>query len=129
MRIHYETIIIIKIILIATIQNVSPLPFIFGSTAHNGNRRQIVEWQQPSDEWNITTLPRSITPHLNAKNYSASLHVIPTAEVDVDEDTLAHLREIKVMCSLTCLLSLSLYFSLSSLSGQSATVTEFTHFE
>ena len=37
-------------------------PFIFT------NHRQVINWTAPIDDWNIESVPRSITPHLNPKN-------------------------------------------------------------
>lgn len=78
---------------------VSALPFLFGPTSNNGNyqqRRQIVEWQPPLDEWNITSVPRSIIPFLKARNNSGYYLYPKAEETDRDDEILRRLQEIKV---------------------------------
>lgn len=69
-------------------------PFIFTSSGNN-NRRQYTKWTSPVDEWNITSLPRSIVPHLKPRN---GTHQLPMVRPDPnDEDALLErLKELKV---------------------------------
>lgn len=69
------------------------LPFLFGGS---GYRRSVIEYQTPADDWNITSVPRSITPHLPARN--ASHYIMPPrkSSAEIDEETLERLRDIKV---------------------------------
>lgn len=79
---------------------VSALPFLFGSpTSNSGNyqqRQQIIEWQPPVDEWNITSIPRSIIPFLKARNNSGYYLNPSTEETDRDDEILRRLQEVKV---------------------------------
>lgn len=74
-------------------------PFLPASTAKRRRQRSQVEWKQPEDNWNITTLPRSILPHLENKNYTHSLPApgnIQYKVIDSDERMLERFHEIKV---------------------------------
>lgn len=68
-------------------------PFIF--TSSGNNRRQYTKWTSPVDEWNITSLPRSIIPHLKPRN---GTHQLPMVRPDAsDEDALLErLKELQV---------------------------------
>lgn len=78
------------------------LPFVFSRSNTRSARTQI-EWQQPEDNFNISSLPRSIFPHLENKNYK---HIVPQpaspqfrtidSDSENDEKILAKLLEIKV---------------------------------
>lgn len=90
MKINYELLFVCCLIIQS---RVSGLPFLLSST-NNANRRQVIEWQTPNDDWNITNVPRSITPFLKAKNSTGSYvqPKIPSHE----ELLLQRLQEIKV---------------------------------
>lgn len=100
MRIHYGLVFVYGIILQS---GVSAFPFLLSST-NNGNRRQVIEWQTPIDDWNITSVPRSITPFLKAKNNTGS-YVHPKTS-DHDELMLQRLQEIKVSSGADSFISL-----------------------
>lgn len=97
MKIQYElSAIVYKLLLsLLLLSNVNGLPFLFGTT--HGNRDHMVEYQTPDDNWNITSLPRSITPHINHIN-STQNHVIPPrkSEQQLEDEILHRLHEIKV---------------------------------
>lgn len=62
-------------------------------------QRSQVVWKQPEDNWNITTLPRSILPHLENKNYTHSLPApgnVHYRMIDSDERMLEHFNVMKV---------------------------------
>lgn len=64
--------------------------------------RSYVAWKQPEDNWNITTLPRSILPHLENKNFTHSLPAPGNVQfrvIDADERMLERFHEIKVSLS------------------------------
>lgn len=95
MKIYYEIFYTyIALILIPT--NVFGLPFLFGTTAQ---RRHIVEFHTPPDEWNIMSAPRSITPHLHPRNDTKHEHHLdfPIGRTPAEEEALLQrLKEIKV---------------------------------
>jgi hypothetical protein len=65
------------------------------------NNRAYIEWEPPEDNWNITSVPRSVEPHVILKNHQ---HNLPPAtnfkviETDEDEQILRRLQEFKVNC-------------------------------
>ncbi|XP_031627934.1 sphingomyelin phosphodiesterase isoform X2 [Contarinia nasturtii] len=96
MKIQYElSAIVYKLLLsLLLLTNVNGLPFLFGTT--HGNRDHMVEYQTPDDNWNITSVPRSITPHINHINFTQN-HVIPPrkSEQQLEDEILHRLHEIK----------------------------------
>lgn len=95
MKIYYE-LLFTYIALITIPTNVFGLPFLFGTTAH---RRHIVEYHTPPDEWNVLSVPRSITPHLqprNDTNHERHLDFPVARNAAEDEAILQRLKEIKV---------------------------------
>lgn len=81
------------IYLILLLSHVTALPFSFGN-GQNGYRRL---YQQPTDNWNIMSAPRSITPHLIPKHNDTNIYHPPrkTSE-EIDDDVLDRLRNLKV---------------------------------
>lgn len=81
------------------VRHAEAFPFLFRSD--NAGRRQLVEWQQPIDEWNITSVPRSIIPFLKARN-SSNYYLHPKTDENnsSDDEVLQRLREMKVNISL-----------------------------
>ena len=77
------------------------LPFLVSHSSNQDRREKSqIAWIQPVDDWNITTAPRSIYPHLENKNHK---HVVPLPHtgthlytIDSDEKLLARLLEIRV---------------------------------
>lgn len=96
MKIYYGVLFIYCLI---AQSRVSAFPFLFSSSSNSGNyqqRQQIIEWQPPIDEWNITSVPRSIIPFLKARN-NTGYYLHPKIEqTDRDEEILRRLNEIKV---------------------------------
>lgn len=86
---------IIVVVYCLIVRHAEAFPFLFSS--HNVERRQVIEWQQPIDEWNISSVPRSIIPFLKARN-NTNFYLYPkTNETSRrDEEMLQRLREIKV---------------------------------
>jgi hypothetical protein len=79
-------------------QPFSASPFVRELSRTRRRQRQ-TEWKQPEDNWNITTLPRSILPHLENKNFTHSLPApgnIQYRTIDSDERLLERFHEIKV---------------------------------
>ena len=69
------------------------------SSRSRRNQNHQLEWKQPEDNWNITTIPRSILPHLENKNFTHSLPApgnIQYKTIDNDEKLLERFHEIKV---------------------------------
>lgn len=61
----------------------------------NSESRQFTRWESPKDDWNISSLPRSIVPHLKPRN---GTHNVPMGrpEFDGKDDTiLERLQEMK----------------------------------
>lgn len=57
------------------------------------------EWKQPQDDWNITSIPRSVLPHLVNKNQTHTLPAPANLQyrtIDSDERLLMRFHEIKV---------------------------------
>lgn len=79
----------IFILIYIYIQSINGLPFLF-----NQNGRSAVEWETPRDNWNITSIPRSVTPHLQVKNFT---HLVPPSMKYIDHEAklLNRLHEIK----------------------------------
>lgn len=52
-------------------------------------------WTMPIDNWNISSLPRSIIPHLTPKNHT---HDVPQGHIDLlqDQEILNRLKALKV---------------------------------
>lgn len=77
----------------------SGIPYLYNT--HSISRRSTsssIDWTQPYDDWNITSLPRSILPHLIVRDHH---HILPpTANVVLgesdDDKLLRRLWEIKV---------------------------------
>lgn len=76
--------------LILLLINANGLPYLFGT---QDNRRHFVEYQMPDDNWNITRVPRSITPHLALRDDSISHSVPPTK---TEDELMNRLSDIKV---------------------------------
>lgn len=97
MKIQYELSAIVYKLLLSLLlsTNVNGLPILFGTSF--GNRDHMVVYQSPDDSWNITSIPRSITPHLININ-STQNHVIPRrkTEEELEDEILKRLHEIKV---------------------------------
>lgn len=97
MKIQYElSAIVYKLLLsLLLLTNVNGLPFLFGTSY--GNRDHMIEYQTPDDSWNITSVPRSITPHLLMVN-TTQTHIIPPrkTEEQLEDEILKRLHEIKV---------------------------------
>lgn len=68
----------------------------------SSSRRRIrsnSEWKQPTDDWNITSIPRSVLPHLVNKNQSHTLPAPANLQyrtIDSDEKVMQRFHEIKV---------------------------------
>jgi sphingomyelin phosphodiesterase len=63
-------------------------------------------WKQPEDNWNITTLPRSILPHLENKNYTHSLPApgnVFYKTIGSDERMLERFNDQQVSCMIIAL--------------------------
>lgn len=73
--------------------NANGLPYLFGT---QDNRRHLVEYQIPDDNWNITEVPRSITPHLALRDDSISHSVKPRK---TEDELMNRLSDIKVSSS------------------------------
>lgn len=75
--------------------NVNGLPFLFGTQI---DRRHAIEYQMPDDNWNITSIPRSIIPHLLARNDTSTSHLVPPRKSNdqIEDELLKRLRDIKV---------------------------------
>ncbi|XP_037036162.1 sphingomyelin phosphodiesterase isoform X3 [Bradysia coprophila] len=88
MFIRYAFLLIFNYLVISTFGH----PFIFTSTGNN--RRQYTKWTSPVDEWNITSLPRSIVPHLKPRN---GTHQLPMVRPDAGDEGagLERLKELK----------------------------------
>lgn len=77
------------------LSTVNSLPFLFGN--QNGNR-PVVPYQSPPDDWNISSVPRSIMPHLMVK-YNETVNRIISgrrSDAEINNDTLKYLRAMKV---------------------------------
>lgn len=77
------------------LSTVNSLPFLFGN--QNANR-PVVPYQSPPDDWNISSVPRSITPHLMVK-YNETVNRIISgrrSDAEINNDTLKYLRAMKV---------------------------------
>lgn len=72
--------------------NVNGLPFIISTPSIETNSLQ---YQILENNWNISSLARSVQPHLTAKH---DLHQVPPrkSNAQIDEELLASLRNIKV---------------------------------
>lgn len=99
MKIQYELSAIVYKLLLSLLlltQHVNGLPFLFGTSY--GSRDHMVDYQTPDDSWNITSVPRSIIPHLAAAKDQS--HSIPPRKTDeqIEDELLKRLRDIKVIC-------------------------------
>lgn len=74
--------------------NANGLPYLFGT---HDNRRHLVEYQMPDDNWNITSVPRSITPHLALRDDSI-FHSVPPIKTNeqIEDELMKRLTDIKV---------------------------------
>ncbi|CRK91825.1 CLUMA_CG005448, isoform B [Clunio marinus] len=89
-------------LLVATLSllvgSINSSPFKKANTNNRRRQRSSSVWKQPEDNWNITTIPRSVHPHLENKNYTHSLpapgHIIYRT-IDSDERLLMRFHEIK----------------------------------
>lgn len=73
-------------------------PLQTASSEHRRRQRSNAPWKQPEDNWNITSIPRSILPHLENKNFTHSLPApgnIQLRVIDADERMLERFHEIK----------------------------------
>lgn len=88
----FSSAIFICFVLLSTVNS---LPFIFGN--RNGNRR-VIQYQSPPDTWNITSVPRSITPHLMVKYNGTDNHIMSgrRSDAEINNDTIKYLKEMKV---------------------------------
>lgn len=97
MKIQYELSAIVYklLLLLLLLTNVNGLPFLFGTSY--GSRDHMVDYQTPDDSWNITSVPRSITPHLMSINATQN-HAIPPrkTEQQLEDEILKRLHDIKV---------------------------------
>lgn len=98
MKIHYELSAIVyklllSLFLLLRFTNVNGLPFLFGTT--HDTRNHMIDYRTPDDSWNITSVPRSITPHIR----EIKTHSIPPRKTDeqIDDEILRRLRDIKVL--------------------------------
>jgi len=62
-------------------------PFIY-----TNNRRQVINWTTPADDWDIAKVPRSITPHVAMQRFPNRINTEPA---DSDAAFLAKLKRIK----------------------------------
>lgn len=97
MKIQYElSAIVYKLLLsLLILTNVNGLPFLLGTPF--GSRDHMVDYQTPDDSWNITSVPRSIIPHLIISNATQN-HVVPPrkTEEEIEDELIKRLHEIKV---------------------------------
>lgn len=91
MKIRLELCIIVYTLLLFS-TNVNGLPFIISTPSIETNS---LEYQILENNWNISSLARSVQPHLKAKH---DLHQVPPrkSNAQIDEELLASLRNIKV---------------------------------
>lgn len=59
-------------------------------------QRQFTKWETPRDDWNISSVPRSIVPHLKPRNGTVPQVPPPRPINQSDEELLAQLKELKV---------------------------------
>lgn len=98
------------------LSTVNSLPFIFGN--RNGNRR-VIQYQIPPDTWNITSVPRSIMPHLVVKYNETDNYIMSgRRSAGIKNDTIKYLKEMKVCAG-------SVYFILCNMYLANIRVTYF----
>lgn len=87
----------LSLLLLLRFTNVIGLPFLFGTT--HDTRNHMIEYRTPDDSWNITSVPRSITPHIT----EIKAHSIPPRKTDeqIDDEILRRFRDIKVCVNFT----------------------------
>lgn len=99
MKIQYELSAIVSKLLLSLLllTHVNGLPFLFGTSLRN--RDHMIEYQTPDDSWNITSVPRSITPHLAVTKDQS--HSIPPRKTDqqIEDELIKRLHDIKVRTS------------------------------
>lgn len=96
MRIHNETVSAIICISMLYVASVLGLPHIIGRQSTRPTH--LFEYHTPDDNWNISSAPRSIEPHLLAIH---AAHDVPPRKSNqqIEDELLASLREVKVcMC-------------------------------
>lgn len=77
-------------------------PFLENAPRKRRSQRSQVTWKQPEDNWNITTVPRSVLPHLMNRNFT---HLLPAPGniqyrvINADERMMERFHEIKVSLS------------------------------
>lgn len=92
MKIRHE-ILAITYTLFLCLTNVNGLPFLFGTPSIGSH---MVRYQTLEDNWNISSVPRSIEPHL-ATTKQVSHQVPPRkSNEQIEEELLTGLRNIKV---------------------------------
>lgn len=65
----------------------------FLTFSQSGEQRQFTKWTTPVDDWNITSVPRSIIPHFQPRNLT---HNVPLGRTEQDEELLVKLNALKV---------------------------------
>lgn len=95
MKIQYELLSAIVCISMLYVTNVLGLPrHIFGGQSRS-RRTHMIEYRTPDDYWNISSVPRSVEPHLLATH---EMHDVPRGKTneELEDELLASLRNIKV---------------------------------
>lgn len=92
MKIRHE-IIAITFTLLLCLTNVIGLPFFLGPPSIGSH---MVRYQALEDNWNISSVPRSVEPHLAASKQDQ--HQVPPrkSNTQIEEELLTGLRNIKV---------------------------------